>query len=131
MDWLINPLNISIAIGLFTLALWLKSKNNDEVSSGKNKKRNYESNEKEKKNEMATLERRAQQIIKQHLSRNAPSYEEVKNKHDYTGFTEAYLRHSKNNQTMSTTADYNVMLKLASVDKLRDNNTTFNTILEK
>ena len=92
MDWLINPFTISIVIGLFTLALWLKSKNSDEVSS-----------------EMATLEQRAQQIIKRHLSRDVPSYEEFKNKLGWTGFMHYYLQNSKNKQTMSTTADYNVM----------------------
>ena len=111
MDWLINPLTISIVIGLFTFALWLKRKKNDEVSS-----------------EMATLEQRAQQIIKQHLSLDAPSYEEVKNKIGYTGFMHCYLQFTKNNQTMSSTADYNVMLELASIDKFRDQNKIFNSL---
>ena len=123
MDWLIKPLTISIVAGLFTLALWLKRNNNDEVSSESNRKRNDESNEEEKKNEMATLEQRAQQIIKQHLALNAPSYEELKNKLGWTGFMHYYLQHSINYQTMSSTADYNVMLELASIDKFRDHTT--------
>ena len=31
------------------------------------------------------MEKRAQEIIKQHLSIDTPSYEDVKNKHGYTG----------------------------------------------
>ena len=106
MDWLINPFTISIVIGLFTLALLRKRKNDNDVSS-----------------EMATLEQRAQQIIKRHLSLNAPSYEEVKNEFGYSGFMNSYLQLSKNKQTMSSTADYNVMLELASIDKFRDHTT--------
>ena len=83
---------------------------------------------KRKKNEVATLEQRAQQIIKQHLSLNAPSYEEVKNELGWTGFMQVYLQHSINYQTMSSTADYNVMLELASIDKFRDHKTTFNSL---
>ena len=69
------------------------------------------------------MERRAQEIIKQYLSIDAPSYEDVKNKHGYTGYMEVYLRNSRNDQTMSSTADYNVMLELASIDQFRDHNT--------
>ena len=104
MDWFIQ-LTLSIVAGLFTFAYLFKRKNN----------------EKEKKNEMTVLEQRAQQIIKQHLAIDAPSYEDVK-KYKYTGYMEAYLGHSQNNQTMSTTADYIAMLELASIDKFRNHN---------
>ena len=62
------------------------------------------------------MEQRAQEIIYQELSMKAPCYEEVKNKQGHTGFMECYLQHSKNNQRMSTSADFNVMLELASID---------------
>ena len=129
MDRLVNPLFISIVAGLLTLALWLKRKSNDEVLSEINPKRNDKSNKKEKKNEMETLEQRAQQIIKQHFASfpDVPSYEEVKNELGYTGFMHIYLRHSVNFQTTSTTADYTVTVELASIDKFRDHNTTFNS----
>ena len=65
------------------------------------------------------MEQRAQEIIEQHLSKNAPSYEDVKNKHGYTGYMNVYLSFSKNNQTMSSAAEYNIMLELASIDKSR------------
>ena len=113
MDWLISQLFISIVAGLLTLALWLKRKNSDENSSENNPKRNDKSNETENKNEIATLEQRAQQ----HLAIDVPCYEEMKNKYDYTGFMHCYLQQSKNEQAMSTTADYNVMLELAFIDK--------------
>ena len=123
MDWLIKSLTISIVAGLFTLALLRKRKNSDEISSENNPKRNDESNEKKKKNEITNFEQRAQQIIKQHLSIIASPYEKVKNELGYTGFMHYYLQHSQNDQTMSTTADYNVMLELASIDKFRDHKT--------
>ena len=74
------------------------------------------------------MEQRAQQIIEQHFSFDVPSYKEVKNEHGYTGFMDIYLRYSKNDQSMSTSADYNVMLELASIDQFRNQNTTFNNI---
>ena len=77
------------------------------------------------------MEQRAQEIIKQHLSKNAPSYEDVKNKHGFTGYMDVYLQHSKNDQTMSSAADYNVMLELASIDQFRDHNTIFNSLLKR
>ena len=76
------------------------------------------------------MEQRAQEIIKQELSVNALSYEEEKNKHGYTGFMDVYLKHSINYKKMSTSADFNVMLELASIDKFRDQNTTFNNLLQ-
>ena len=69
------------------------------------------------------MEQRAQEIIKQHLSKNAPSYEEVKSV-GFTGYMDVYLRYSGNDQTMSSAAEYNVMLELASIDQFRDQNTT-------
>ena len=74
------------------------------------------------------MEQRAQEVIKQHLSIYAPSYEDVKNKHGYTGYMEVYLRCSVNFQTMSSTADYKVMLELASIDQFGDHNTIFNSL---
>ena len=125
MDWLINPLNISILAGFFTLAIWVKRKNIDEVSSKISSKRNYEPQQKDQKNEIETLEQRAKQIIKQDLSTSSdsPPYEEVKNLHGFTGFMEFYLQQTKNNQTMSNTANYDTMFELASIDKFRDRNT--------
>ena len=83
----------------------------------------------DKREKTKTMEQRAQEIIKQHLSKNAPSYIDVKNKLEYTGYMEVYLRYSKNNKTMSSAADYNVMLELASIDKFRDLYTIFNSLL--
>ena len=76
------------------------------------------------------MEQRAQQIIKQELSMVAPSYEQVKNKHGFTGYMDCYLRYSKNTQKMSTHADFNVMLELASIDQFRYQNTIFNNHLK-
>ena len=64
------------------------------------------------------MEQRAQDIIKQHLSMDTPSYEEVKSD-GFTGYMEVYLQYSRNIESMSSTADYNVMLELASIDQFR------------
>ena len=69
------------------------------------------------------MEKRAQQIIKQHLSMDAPSYEEVKNKLGFTGYMDVYLQHSQNDQTMSSMADHDVMMELARIDQFRNHNT--------
>ena len=62
------------------------------------------------------MEQRAQEIIYQELSMKAPCYEEVKNKLGYTGYMGLYLKETRNDQKMSTSADFNVMLELASID---------------
>ena len=75
------------------------------------------------------MEKRAQEIIKQHLSIDVRSYEELKS-FRATGYMEHYLGLSKNDQTMLSTADYNVMLELASIDQFRDSNTILNSLLK-
>ena len=70
---------------------------------------------------MTTLEQQAQQLIKQHLSADAPSYQELTSYEiPFSGFMEYYLQISKNEETMSTTADYGVTMKLARIDQPRD-----------
>ena len=70
---------------------------------------------------MTTLEQQAQELIKQHLSKDAPSYQVLNSyEHPFYGFMEYYLFHSKNDETMSTTADYGVTMKLARIDQPRD-----------
>ena len=70
---------------------------------------------------MKAMERQAQKIIKQHLSMDdcdiLPSYEDVRNKYGYTGYMNVYLRNSKNDQSMSSSADLNVVLELAQIDQ--------------
>ena len=84
----------------------------------------------DKREKSETMEQRAQEIIKQHLSINTLSYEEEKNKHGYTGYMDVYLHCSKNDQTISSAAEFNIMLELASIDKLWDPNYTFNSLLK-
>ena len=79
---------------------------------------------------MTTMEQRAQQIIKQELSMDAPSYEQVKNKIGFTGFMHIYLQYSKNSKKMSTSADFNIMLELASIDQFRNQNTIFDHLFK-
>ena len=62
------------------------------------------------------MEQEAQQLIKQHLSIDAPSYHELIQCH-FTGFMHYYLQQSTNFQTMSTTADFDVTMKLATIDQ--------------
>ena len=67
------------------------------------------------------MEQQAQQLIKQHLSKVAPSYRELtSSESQFTGFMNYYLKHSRNDETMSTSADYFVMMRLAQIDQLRD-----------
>ena len=68
---------------------------------------------------MTTLEQQAQELIKQQLSRKAPSYTELLQL-DHTGFMDCYLEYSRNDRTMSTTADCDVTIKLARIDQLRE-----------
>ena len=68
---------------------------------------------------MKAEEKEAKELIKQHVSKDAPSYQNLSQGNFY-GFMGYYLSHSKNNQTMSTTADHDVTIKLAKIDKLRD-----------
>ena len=76
--------------------------------------------------EMTTMERRAQQLIKLHCAHvqlfrsTIPSYQEMKDTLRFSGFMECYLRHSKNDQTMTSTADYSVTLELARIDQSRN-----------
>ena len=67
-----------------------------------------------------TLEEQAQQLIMQHLSLDAPSYQELIQL-GYTGLMHYYLHFSKNDRTMSTIADYDVTMELAKIDQPRDN----------
>ena len=76
------------------------------------------------------MEQLAQDTIMQHLSIDAPSYEDVKNKCGFTGYMDVYLQYSRNVQTMSSTADYDVMLLLAFIDELRDYKTIFTSFLK-
>ena len=68
---------------------------------------------------MNSLEKEAKELIKQLVSNDAPSYQNLSQK-NFPGFMEYYLFHSKNDKTMSTTADYDVTMKLAEIDKQRD-----------
>ena len=64
------------------------------------------------------MEQEAQQLIKQHLSIDAPSYKELTSyERPFYGFMHYYLEHSINDQTMSTTADFDVTMKLATIDQ--------------
>ena len=73
---------------------------------------------------MELLSKRAAEIIDEHLEMDAPSYEDARKELGYTGYMEIYLQYSKITETMSTFADYNVMLELASIDQLWDKNIT-------
>ena len=72
------------------------------------------------KTKMATLEQKAQQLIRQQLSLDVPSHQELIQL-EYTGFMHYYLHCSKNDQTMSTTANNFIAMKLARIDQPRDN----------
>ena len=78
---------------------------------------------------MNAEEKKAHELINQHLPKfpiSSPG--ESPPKYTYqklvqlgvSGFVNYYLAFSLNDQTMSTTADYNVTVKLAEIDKQRD-----------
>ena len=72
---------------------------------------------------MNAEEEEAKELIEQHLPNDtptAPSYQELIQL-GYNGFVGYYLKHSKTYETMSTTADYDVTMKLAHIDQPRDN----------
>ena len=75
---------------------------------------------------MTTEEKKAQQLIKQHLSKDAPSYQELIQHarttvdDPYFGYMHFYLDHSKNYQTMSSTADPKVTMELARIDQVEN-----------
>ena len=65
---------------------------------------------------MSASEQRAQQIIKQHISIEAPSYQQLLQR-GYYGYMDFYLSRLRNDETMSTTADFNVTMLLAQIDQ--------------
>ena len=75
---------------------------------------------------MTSEDKQAQELIKASLTKDAPSYEELRlharTEHDdaYTGFMHYYLEHSKTYRTMTTTADLKVTIELALIDKERE-----------
>ena len=71
----------------------------------------------------AQWEQRAQQIIHEELLMDVTSYAEVR-RAGFTGYVDLYLTESTNHEKMSNSAEYNVMLELASIDQYRDRNTT-------
>ena len=81
---------------------------------------------------MNAEEKKANKLIKQHLSKDTQgigfSYQECI-QYGFCGFMEYYLQHSRNEETMSTTADYNVTIKLAQIDKQRENK-NFNQLIK-
>ena len=71
---------------------------------------------------MIAEEKQAKALIKKHLGRDAPSYQELTSyENPYTGFMDFYLEHSRNDEKMTTSADYDVTMTLAEIDQSRDN----------
>ena len=65
---------------------------------------------------MTTLEQQAQQLIKQHLSKDAPSYKELTSYENLLyGLMEYYLQNSKNKEIMSTTARFDWRILISQV----------------
>ena len=72
---------------------------------------------------MHAEEKKAIELIKQHLLMDTsavPCYQEILQR-GYYGFMHFYLQDSKNDALMSTTANYNATIKLAQIEKQRDN----------
>ena len=75
---------------------------------------------------MTSEDKQAQELIKASLTKDAPSYEELRlharteTDDPYTGFMHYYLDHSKTCRTMTTIADLKITIKLALIDKEGD-----------
>ena len=69
--------------------------------------------------EMSAIEQQAQQIIRQSTSLDAPSYQQLIQEGFY-GYMHFYLIKSRNDETMSTTADFDVTMQLAQIDQFRE-----------
>ena len=65
------------------------------------------------------MDQRAQQIIKQRMSIDAPSYQQLI-KRGFYGYTSFYLFYSRNDQIMSSSADFKVAMQLARIDQFRE-----------
>ena len=83
---------------------------------------------------MTTEEKKAQQLIRQHLSKDAPSYKELIQyartacDDPLVGYTHYYLDHSKDERTMSSSADPKVTMELALIDQVSKENDCFLTL---
>ena len=122
MDWLVN-LAILFVVGYFILGLTRERKNNQsgDVLPRYTTQRNK-----------AEIERESQEIIKRELARDAPSYETIRSyKNPYTGFLHYYLRFTKNDETLTTTAKSKVVKTLSKNDLQRDLKllSSFNSVL--
>ena len=74
---------------------------------------------------MIAEEKQAKELIKKHLGRDAPSHQELTSYVNiFYGFMHYYLLHSKNQEKMTTSADYNITVTLARYDQPRDNKKT-------
>ena len=75
---------------------------------------------------MTSEDKQAQELIKASLTKDAPSYEELRlharteTDDPYTGFMHYYLDQSKTFQTMTTKADLKVTMELALIDQERE-----------
>ena len=70
--------------------------------------------------EMSAIEQQAQQIIRRSTSLDAPSYQQLIQEGLFYGYMGFYLFKSRNDETMSTTADFDVTMQLAQIDQFRE-----------
>ena len=107
MDWLVN-LAILLVIDYFILGLTRKRKNNDDVLPRYTTQRSN-----------ADIEKESQEIIKRELSKDAPSYKKIK-LNGFTGFLHYYLKFTGNDDTLTTTAKFDIVETLSKNDLSRD-----------
>ena len=106
MGWLVN-LAILLIVGYFILGLSRgKIKN---IQSGDVLPRYTAQRTK------AEIEKESQEIIKRELSRNVRSYEWIRSERGY-GFLHYYLRFTRNDQTLTTTAKSDIIQTLSEND---------------
>ena len=69
---------------------------------------------------MIAEEKKALDLIKKHVGRDVFDYQFVRSC-SYYGFMDYYLTWSKNDEKMTTSADFDVTMTLAKYDQSRDN----------
>ena len=114
MDWLLN-IALVLAIGYFILMTRKRKNTSDNLPRYTTKRSKVD------------VEKESQETIKCELSRHAPPYETIRSyENPYNGFLDYYLRNTKNDETMTTTAKLDIVQALSKNDLLWDLKLRFN-----
>ena len=111
MDWLVN-LAILFVVGYFIFGLTRERKSDQ---SGDVLPRYTE------QRSLTDIEKESKELIKRELSHDGPSYETLRSyENPYTGFLQYYLRHTSNDEKLTTIAKSEIVKTLSVNDLLQD-----------